>query len=96
MQVRAEQGGKKGSCNVGSVQEVARSSSDPLQALASQGLYIRDTAAYYLTPSQLAAIEAELRAMEESMSFEVTAWVVTDCLYRAARANERMPSPRQR
>ena len=67
-----------------------------MQALASQGLYIRDTAAYYLTPAQLAAIEAELRAMEDSMSFEVTAWVVTDCLMRAARANERMPSPRRK
>ena len=78
------------------LQDVARTGSDPVQALASQGLYIRDTAAYYLTPAQLAAIEAELTAMEDSMSFEVTAWVVTDCLMRASRANERMPSPRRR
>ncbi len=78
------------------VQEVARSGSDPVEALGSQGLYVRNTAAYYLTPAQLAAIEAEMRAMEESMSFEFTAWVVTDCLMRAARANERMPSVRRR
>lgn len=78
------------------MQDVARSGSDPVEALASQGLYIRDSAAYYLTSAQLGAIEAELRAMEESLSFEVTAWVVTDCLMRAARANERMPSPRRR
>lgn len=85
-------------CSVTSIpcmQEVARASSDPVAALRQQGLYIRDSAMYYLTPAQLAAVEAELEAMEASMSFEVTAWVVTDCLQRAARANERMPTGRR-
>lgn len=72
------------------------SSSDPVQALTAQGVFIRDSAVYYLTPAQLASVEEELQAMEESMGFEVTAWIVTDCLLRAARANDRMPSPRWR
>jgi len=78
------------------VQDVARSGRDPAQALAAQGVYIRESAVYYLTPPQLAAIEAEMRTMEDSMSFEVTAWIVLDCLQRAARDNDRMPSPRRR
>jgi hypothetical protein len=67
-----------------------------VQALTAQGVFIRDSAMYYLTPAQLASIEEELQAMEGTLSFEVTAWIVTDCLLRAARANERMPSPRWR
>lgn len=78
------------------MQDVARSGRDPAQALAAQGVYIRESAVYYLTPPQLAAIEAEMRSMEDSMSFEVTAWILLDCLQRAARANDRMPSPRRR
>lgn len=83
-------------CCIIQLQEVARSSSDPVQALAAQGVYTRDSALYYLTPAQLASVEEELQAMQESMSFEVTAWIVADCLQRAARANERMPFPRRR
>ncbi len=74
------------------MQEVARSADDPVSALAAQGVYLRDSAVYYLTPCQLAAITADLEAMEDSMAVELTSWFVSDCLMRAARANERMPA----
>jgi hypothetical protein len=74
------------------LQDVARSAKDPQQALAEQGVCLRDSAIHYLTSSQLAAITADLEAMEESLSVELTLWFVSDCLMRAARANSRMPS----
>lgn len=74
------------------MQECALSASDPQEALAAQGVYLRDSAIYYLTGRQLAAIRADLEAMEESVSVELTSWFVGDCLMRAARANSRMPS----
>ncbi|BDA47221.1 hypothetical protein COCOBI_10-0660 [Coccomyxa sp. Obi] len=77
------------------LQEVARSADDPVTALAAQGVYLRESAVYYLTPCQLAAITADLEAMEDSMALELTSWFVSDCLMRAARANERMPAQRR-
>ena len=50
---------------------------------------------YYLTPAQLAAVQADLEEMEQDMSFEFTAYVLFDCLQRASRANDRMPSGRR-
>lgn len=77
------------------LQEVARSADDPVSVLAAQGVYLRDSAVFYLTPCQLAAITADLEAMEDSMALELTSWFVSDCLMRAARANERIPAQRR-
>ncbi len=68
---------------------------DPVSELAAQGVYIRDSAVFYLTPCQLAAVTADLEAMKDSMAVELTSWLVSDCLMRAARANERMPAQRR-
>ncbi|CAK0787765.1 hypothetical protein CVIRNUC_010987 [Coccomyxa viridis] len=78
------------------LQEAATSGGDPVQALLQQGVSIRDSAVYYLTPAQLAAVQADLEEMEQDMSFEFTAYVLFDCLQRASRANDRMPSGRRR
>jgi len=83
---------KRGSCGR---QEVARSADDPLAALAAQGVYIRDSAVCYLTPCQLAAVSADLAAMEDTLALELTSWLVSDCLMRAARANQRAPAGRR-
>ena len=95
---RAASTGAEGSERVACVwlQEAANSGSDPVQALLQQGVSIRDSAVHYLTPAQLAAVQADLEEMEQDMSFELTAYLLFDCLQRAARANERMPSGRRR
>ncbi|EIE23375.1 hypothetical protein COCSUDRAFT_62912 [Coccomyxa subellipsoidea C-169] len=77
------------------LQEVVKGADDPVSELAAQGVYIRDSAVYYLTPCQLAAVTADLEAMEDSMAVELTSWLVSDCLMRAARANDRMPAQRR-
>lgn len=76
------------------MQEVAKGGEDPVSELAAQGVYIRESAVCYLTPCQLAAITADLEAMEDSLAVELTSWLVNDCLVRAVRANERMPAQR--
>ena len=73
------------------MQEAARGAEDPEQALARAGVAASGSAVCYLTREQLSAVETDLEVMEQSMSVEVTAWFVTDCLLRAARANNRMP-----
>ena len=50
--------------------------------LCCSRLSIRDSAVYYLTPAQLAAVQADLEEMEQDMSFEFTAYVLFDCLQR--------------
>ena len=77
------------------MQEVARGAEEPEQALAAAGVSASSSAVCYLTRGQLGAIVADLEAMEESLSVEMTAWFVTDCLLRAARANHRMPTVRR-
>ena len=76
------------------MQEVAKGGEDPVSELAAQGVYIRESAVCYLTPGQLSAITADLEAMEDSLAVELTSWLVSDCLMRAVRANERMPAQR--
>ena len=75
-------------------QEVAiGAADDPEQALANAGVFASGSPVCYLTTGQLAAVEADLAAMEQgAQSPEITSWFVGDCLLRAARANNRMPS----
>ena len=78
------------------IQEVVKGASEePEQALAVAGVAADGSAVCYLTREQLAAVVADLEAMEETLSVELTSWFVTDCLLRAARANNRMPVPRR-
>lgn len=66
---------------------------DPEQALAEAGVFASGTAICYLTADQRAAVEADLAAMEQgAQSVEITSWFVSDCLLRAARANNRVTS----
>ena len=78
------------------IQEVVRGANEePEQALAAAGVAAGGSAVCHLTRGQLAAVVADLDAMEATLSIEVTAWFVTDCLLRAARANNRVPVQRR-
>lgn len=60
--------------------------------LLRQGVYMQSSSAVcWLTPGQLAGVVADLTAMESNLNFEITSWLVNDCLVRAERANNRMP-----
>ena len=75
----------------GQVQVAAEGGADPQTALMQAGLAVPAGAVQWLTPPQRACIADMLAAMEEARSFESTAWVVSDCLLRAQRANSRTP-----
>ncbi|KAK9824309.1 hypothetical protein WJX72_009351 [[Myrmecia] bisecta] len=81
-------------CNVSpldwrELQAIACYESDPSEAFLAAGVACSPSAVHYLTPAQMAAVEAEMVRMEESWSFETTAWWLADCLGRARRANYR-------
>lgn len=64
---------------------------DPEEALRCAGVYFAtDGAIAWVTPVQLEALEAELTAMEATMSYDLTGYYVTDCLLRARFANNRV------
>lgn len=64
---------------------------DPEEALRCAGVYFAaDGAVAWVTPVQLEALEAELTAMETTMSYDLTRYYVTDCLLRARFANNRV------
>ena len=73
------------------LQAIAQSATDLESDLCRHGVYMQSSAVSWLTPAQLQGVTADLTAMEESLSFELTAWLLTDCLARAERANNRMP-----
>ena len=73
------------------LQAFAESAEDLEADLMRQGVYFSGSAVSYLTPGQLENVTADLIAMEDSLSFEMTAWLLTDCLARAKRANDRLP-----
>ena len=84
------------SCNIDpllwrELQEMAKSSPDFGAELMRQGVYLPDSAMTYLTPAQLDSVQDILTAMEESLNFELASWLLTDCLTRADRANNRLP-----
>ena len=58
--------------------------------LLAAGLATSASAICWLTPAQLLAVEQELERMEMSLSFEVTAWWLSDVLARARVTNNRM------
>lgn len=64
---------------------MALQAEDPEQALSAAGVYASSGAVTWLTPAQKACLVAELELMERQLSFEMTAYYVTDCLLRAAR-----------
>lgn len=87
------------SCNVNpldwrTLQEIAEGRDEPTVALSQNGVFAPESAVHYLTPAQLEAVQADMAEMEGSLSYEVTAWVLTDKLGRARRANNRMPVSR--
>lgn len=58
------------------------------------GLSVADSAIIWLTAAQRDAVYKELERMEECLSFETSAWWLSDVLARARIANNRMPSRR--
>lgn len=60
--------------------------------LSAAGMSISNatSAVTWLTPAQLLKIEQELSRMEETMSFETTAWWLSDVLARARVTNNRL------
>ena len=60
--------------------------------LSAAGLSISNatSAVTWLTPAQLLKVEQELSRMEETMSFETTAWWLSDVLARARVTNNRL------
>ncbi|KAL4435186.1 hypothetical protein ABPG77_001868 [Micractinium sp. CCAP 211/92] len=68
---------------------------DPWSALQQQGVQCSEGAFVYLSPAQLAALEAELATASAAMDvirMEAAAYFVSDCLLRARVANNRMPT----
>ena len=74
----------------GVIQVACEGSGTPAANLMAAGLRLPSGALQWLTPAQHAAIVELLEAMEETRTFESTAWIVGDCLLRAQRANGRM------
>lgn len=62
--------------------------------LLAAGLSLSSSAVCWLTPAQLLAVEQELESMEMSLSFEMTAWWLSDVLVRARVTNNRMSQTR--
>ncbi len=58
------------------------------------GLSVADSAIVWLTTAQRDAVYNELERMEECLSYETSAWWLSDVLARARIANNRMPSRR--
>ena len=58
--------------------------------LLAAGLAMSGSAVCWLTPAQLLAVEYELERMEMNLSFELTAWWLSDVLARARVTNNRM------
>ena len=58
--------------------------------LLAAGLAMSGSAICWLTPAQLFAVEQELERMEMNLSFELTAWWLSDVLARARVTNNRM------
>lgn len=58
--------------------------------LLAAGLAMSGSAICWLTPAQLSAVEQELERMEMNLSFELTAWWLSDVLARARVTNNRM------
>lgn len=68
---------------------------DPQAALQAAGLFFSyDTAVVWVSPGQLQELTEELTSMEHSMSVELAAYYVQDCLLRARASNERLPFKR--
>ena len=73
-----------------SVQVACEGNGTPEANLMKAGLRLPSGALQWLTSAQHAAIVELLEAMEETRTFESTAWILGDCLLRAQRANGRM------
>ncbi len=74
-----------------SFQDLVRDVKEPEAALQAAGLYFSyDAAVCWVTPRQLAVLTEELEAMEQNLSYELTAYYVQDCLLRARFANDRV------
>ncbi|KAK9799805.1 hypothetical protein WJX73_000935 [Symbiochloris irregularis] len=74
------------------LQHIATTAVNDIEAaLSRHGVYMQSTAVSWLTAAQLQSITADLTAMEDSLSFEFTSWLISDCLLRAGRANNMMP-----
>ncbi len=58
--------------------------------LLAVGLSVSSSAICWLTPAQMLTVERELERMEASLSFETTAWWLSDVLMRARVTNNRM------
>ena len=58
--------------------------------LLAAGLAMSGSVICWLTPAQLLAVEQELERMEVNLSFELTAWWLSDVLARARVTNNRM------
>ena len=58
--------------------------------LLAAGLAMSGSAICWLTPAQLLAVQQELERMEMNLSFELTAWWLSDVLARARVTNNRM------
>ena len=58
--------------------------------LLAAGLAMSGSAICWLTPAQLLAVKQELERMEMNLSFELTAWWLSDVLARARVTNNRM------
>ena len=58
--------------------------------LMGAGLSVSGATICWLTPAQLLTVQQELEKMEMNLSFELTAWWLSDCLLRARVANNRM------
>ena len=54
------------------------------------GLSVSSSAIAWLTPAQILTVEQELEKMEMTLSFETTAWWLSDVLMRARVTNSRM------
>ncbi len=78
-------------CVTNDAQELVRGEAEPEAALQRAGLcFSYDAAVCWVTPGQLAVLEEELAAMEETLSYELTGYYITDCLLRAKHANDRV------
>ena len=58
--------------------------------LREAGVSVPTSAVVYLTPAQLLQVELEMEQMEESFTFETTAWWMAGVLARAQITNSRL------
>ena len=72
------------------VQEVARGSADPVEALMLRGVRVGSSALLYVTREQLQVLYEHLGAMSDlCLDMEAAAWFLEDMVSRARRANAR-------